>query len=138
MGQLKIRFSEQIDTPPCHTGTRAIFTFMACLKIERVVYNFLQAQGSFVRFWRGGGGVPKSYNRTDPFSFVFFCIFWKYLDFFAPFTYHKENKARVDPVLWLPSLTTFQFAILDGNGNISKDFYYHCIALYFAKVKVKV
>ena len=34
-----------IETPlpawSCHTWTRAIFTFMACLEIERVVYNVL-------------------------------------------------------------------------------------------------
>ena len=28
-----------LPTWSCHTGTRAIFTFMVCLKIERVVYN---------------------------------------------------------------------------------------------------
>ena len=28
-----------LPTWSCHTGTRAILTFMACLKIERVVYE---------------------------------------------------------------------------------------------------
>ena len=34
-----VNIEAPLPTWSCHTGTRAIFTFMVCLKIERVVYN---------------------------------------------------------------------------------------------------
>ena len=41
-----------LPTWSCHTGTRAVLTFMACLKIERVVYNDQCCVHQMTSWWK--------------------------------------------------------------------------------------